>query len=82
MNAPVSLQHWPSSKRAAFLAQSKACSALAGLAPFLEQASPQAHFLDTAARGVLDLRDLVYFMLLTATGLVLNTVLIERRRLQ
>ncbi|MDF1837939.1 MAG: ABC transporter permease subunit, partial [Planctomycetota bacterium] len=54
----------------------------AGLAPFLEQASPQAHFLDTAARGVLDLRDVVYFMLLTLTGLVLNTVLLERRRLQ
>ncbi|MCP5024523.1 MAG: ABC transporter permease subunit [bacterium] len=54
----------------------------ASLAPLLEQASPQAHFLDTAARGVLDLRDVVYFVALTATGLVLNTVLLERRRLQ
>jgi hypothetical protein len=54
----------------------------ASLAPLLEQASPQAHFLDTAARGVLDLRDVAYFALLTVTGLVLNTVLLERRRLQ
>ncbi|MBL4771558.1 MAG: hypothetical protein JKY61_10550 [Planctomycetes bacterium] len=54
----------------------------AGLAPLLEQASPQAHFLDTAARGVFDLRDVVYFAALTVTGLVLNTVLLERRRLQ
>ena len=54
----------------------------ANLASFLEQASPQAHFLDTAARGVLVASDAVYFLLLMGAGLVWNTVLLERRRLQ
>ena len=54
----------------------------AGMAGILEQASPQAHFLDTAARGVLVGADLVYFLLLMLSGIVWNTVLLERRRLQ
>ena len=35
---------------------------------------------DLAARGVLDLSDLVYFVLLTVLGLVANTLAVERRR--
>ncbi|MEZ6005744.1 MAG: ABC transporter permease [Planctomycetota bacterium] len=53
-----------------------------GLAGLLEAASPQSHFLDTAARGVWVWADALYFLLLTAAGLVWNTVLLERRRLQ
>ena len=46
----------------------------------LEAASPTTHFLGSAARGVLDLSDLIYFVLLTALGLVANTLAVERRR--
>lgn len=51
-----------------------------GAAEALQAASPTTHFLGSAARGVLDLSDLVYFVLLTALGLVANTLAVERRR--
>ena len=54
----------------------------ASMAGLLEVAAPQSHFLDTAARGVLVPSDLVYFLLLMLAGLVWNTLLLERRRLQ
>jgi len=46
----------------------------------LEYAAPSTHFLESAAGGVLDLRDAVYFGLLVFFGLFLNTVIVERRR--
>lgn len=46
----------------------------------LDYAAPSAHFLESAARGVLDLRDLVYFALLVAFGLTASGLLVERRR--
>jgi ABC-2 type transport system permease protein len=46
----------------------------------LEYAAPSTHFLESAASGVLDLRDAVYFGLLVFFGLFLNTVIVERRR--
>lgn len=51
-----------------------------GAASFLDAASPTTHFLGGAARGVLDVRDLIYFALLTVLGLVAGTLSIERRR--
>ncbi len=50
------------------------------LAEPLNTLCPASHVLDSAARGVLDLRDGVYFASLVLVGLVLNTVLVERRR--
>lgn len=52
----------------------------AELAERLNTLCPASHVLDSAARGVLDLRDAVYFASLVVVGLVLNTVLVERRR--
>jgi ABC-2 type transport system permease protein len=46
----------------------------------LDYATPSAHFLDSAARGVLDLRDVVYFLSLGAAALYGNVLLVERRR--
>lgn len=46
----------------------------------LEYACPSTHFLDSAARGVIDLRDLVYFGSFVALGLTLNVLAVERRR--
>lgn len=46
----------------------------------VDYACPSSHFLDSAARGVVDLRDIVYFALLTLFGLVLNGMLVEGRR--
>ena len=46
----------------------------------LDYATPSAHFLDSAARGVVDLRDLVYFVSLGAAALYGNVLLVERRR--
>ncbi len=46
----------------------------------LEYAAPGSHFLDSSARGVLDLRDLVYFGLLVCVGLWINVLVIERKR--
>ncbi len=43
-------------------------------------ASPSLHFLESAARGVLDARDLVYHGLFVALGLTLNTAIVEGRR--
>lgn len=51
-----------------------------GLAEVVEYACPSTHFLGSAARGVLDLGDLVYFGLFVLFGLVLNVIVIERRR--
>lgn len=51
-----------------------------GAAPALDALSPTPHFLGSAARGVLDLSDLVYFMTLTVVGLVLNVLMVESRR--
>ena len=53
----------------------------AGLAPALEYAAPSTHFLGGAARGVLDLRDLAYFVLLVLLGLYVSVRLVDRRRL-
>lgn len=52
----------------------------AAFASVLAYAAPSSHFLESAARGVLDLRDFVYFGLLIAFGLNLNVLLVERRR--
>jgi ABC-2 type transport system permease protein len=52
----------------------------AGLAAALDYVSPLAHFLDSAARGVLDLRDPIYFGSIVFAGLVSNVILVERRR--
>jgi ABC-2 type transport system permease protein len=52
----------------------------AGVAEALDYAAPSAHFLDSAALGVLDARDAAYFLLLVGFGLVLNVVAVERRR--
>lgn len=51
-----------------------------GIATALESASPTPHFLGGAARGLLDLGDFIYFALLTAIGLMGNTLVVEGRR--
>jgi len=51
-----------------------------GLAGAVEYACPSTHFLGSAARGVLDLGDLIYFGLFVLFGLVVNGIVIERRR--
>ena len=50
------------------------------LAAVLEYAAPTSHFLESSARGVLDVRDAVYFGSLVALGLYLNLLAVERRR--
>lgn len=50
------------------------------LAGLVDYACPSTHFLDSAARGVLDLRDAVYFALLVIFGLTLNALVVEARR--
>jgi ABC-2 type transport system permease protein len=50
------------------------------MAATLEYASPTSHFLESAARGVFDPRDAVYFASLVLAGLYLNVVMVERRR--
>ncbi len=52
----------------------------AGLAEAVEYACPSTHFLGSAARGVLDLGDLIYFGLFVLFGLAVNGIVIERRR--
>jgi ABC-2 type transport system permease protein len=52
----------------------------ADLAGTLEYACPSTHFLASSARGVIDLRDGVYFFLFVALGLYGNVVVVERRR--
>lgn len=49
-------------------------------AEFVYYASPYAHFFDSAARGILDARDLVYHGTLMIAGLTANTLLVEGRR--
>lgn len=51
-----------------------------GLAGLLEAASPTQHFLGSAARGVVDLADLVYFALVAIAALGVNVLLVEGRR--
>ncbi|MCP3917333.1 MAG: ABC transporter permease subunit [bacterium] len=52
----------------------------AGIARGVEYACPSTHFLESAALGVVDVRDVVYFALLVAFGLYMNVVVVERRR--
>ena len=52
----------------------------ASLAGALDRLTPAARFLGSAARGVVDLRDGLYFVSLIAAGLVLNAAVVERRR--
>lgn len=52
----------------------------AELAAAVDYACPGSHFLESAARGVLDLRDVVYFALLVLFGLTVNGIVVERRR--
>lgn len=50
------------------------------LAATLHQASPATHFLESAALGVFDARDLVYHGSIIFVGLTLNAIQIEGRR--
>lgn len=43
-------------------------------------ASPVVHYVETAARGVLDARDVIYFATIVAGGLVLQVAWLEGRR--
>lgn len=52
----------------------------AGLAEWVHGASPTTHYLESAARGVFDLRDVVYHGVLSAVGLALTVTLVEARR--
>lgn len=52
----------------------------AALAELVYYASPYAHFFDSAARGVFDVRDLIYHFALIAAGLIGTTLLVEGRR--
>lgn len=49
------------------------------LAEVLQQLSTRLHF-DNIARGVVDLRDLVYYLSVTVFGLVVSTVTLSARR--
>lgn len=51
-----------------------------GLAGALDYACPSTHFLESAARGVLDARDVTYFLSLVVFGLTLAGIVVERRR--
>ena len=50
------------------------------LAEALHYANPAAHYLESSALGVLDLRDLLYHALAVALGLHLATTAVEARR--
>lgn len=50
------------------------------LAELAWYASPMVHYADSAARGVLDGRDVLYHGLLAAVGLTLNVLVVEGRR--
>ncbi|QDU85374.1 ABC-2 family transporter protein [Planctomycetes bacterium Pla163] len=50
------------------------------LAEWFYLVSPQAHFLDSAARGVFDTADLVYYGALVALALLVNWRMVEARR--
>jgi ABC-2 type transport system permease protein len=52
----------------------------AGLAELVYYVSPYAHFFDSAARGVFDLRDLAYHGSLILIGLWCNVLAVEGRR--
>jgi ABC-2 type transport system permease protein len=51
-----------------------------GLAEAVLYTSPYAHFFDSAARGVFDLRDLIYHVSLMVAGLWCNTLVVVGRR--
>ena len=51
-----------------------------GLADQLDLLDPAGHYLESAALGVFDARDLVYFGGLALLGLALNTLAVEGRR--
>lgn len=51
-----------------------------GLVEFAWYASPVVHYVETAARGVLDARDVAYFGSLLVLGLALEVVWLEGRR--
>ena len=51
-----------------------------GLATAVDYACPATHFVDSAARGVIDLRDPVYFGLLVVFGLWLSGIVVQGRR--
>lgn len=46
----------------------------------VDYACPSTHFLESAARGVVDLRDALYFLLLVAFGLTAGGLVVEGRR--
>lgn len=50
------------------------------IASLLDATSPTTHFLGAFARGVVDLRDIAYFILITAASLAASTLSIESRR--
>ncbi len=52
----------------------------AALAELAWYASPSLHFLESGARGVIDARDVVYFGLFVAAGLVVNVAVVQGRR--
>ena len=52
----------------------------ASLAEVAWYASPSLHFQESGARGLLDLRDVVYFVGIAAVFLFLNVLAVERRR--
>ena len=51
-----------------------------GVAEVLQSASPSFHFLGSAARGVIDVGDLVYYALLCVLGIGATVLVVERRR--
>ena len=52
----------------------------ASVADWIYYASPSTHYLESAARGVFDLRDLLFLGTLTLLFLVLNTLAVDLRR--
>jgi ABC-2 type transport system permease protein len=50
------------------------------MASILNASSPTPHFLGAFAQGVIDLRDVAYFGLVTGAGLLCSTLSIESRR--
>ena len=51
-----------------------------GLATAVDYACPASHFVESAARAVIDLRDGVYFALLVVFGLGLSGIVVGERR--
>lgn len=51
-----------------------------GMADYLTYINFSGHFYDTLARGIIDLKDIAYYLSLTALGLFLASVSVEMRR--